>query len=281
MIYIYDIYIYICTYIYDIYIWYICMIYIYIYVIYIYMIYIYIWMIMMMMMMMIFPLTSQRVSGRRLWTPCPSRWWQLAKKNPAIGDLRMRIQIGFILAARYVYIKPMVYICLYMYIKKSTCIMCIYTWHCFFCWLCFKKCHKKRTSFSGNDGWNPVGNMEIQGLGGTHKSNPGNMTLCNLLMTLVEKVQHMLGQLSRHANGDMGSEANAGQHVSICFLGCVGLNPDGRLPGTKSSNLARQHVFSKKRMKQRASCNGTVKSTLQSKYWRCTRGAWPPLPHLP
>ena len=37
-------------------------------------------------------------------------------------------------------------------------------------------------------------------------------------MTLVEKVQHMLGQLSRHANGGMGSEANAGQHVSICFF---------------------------------------------------------------
>ena len=66
----------------------------------------------------------------------------------------------------------------------------------------------------------------------------------------------MLGQLSRHANRGMGSasieshEANAGQHVSIWFIGCVGINPAGRLPGTKSSNLARQHVFSKKLMKQ-------------------------------
>ena len=80
----------------------------------------------------------------------------------------MRIQIGFILAARYVYIKPMVYICTSIF-KKSTCIMCIYTCELFFVGCVFKKYHQKKDIIFRKQWLEPCWEHGNPGTGGTHR----------------------------------------------------------------------------------------------------------------
>ena len=111
----------------------------------------------MMMMMMIFPSTSPMSLRQEIVNSVSIPVMATGQKESASpsGAFSGRSEISgwesklVLYNARYLYIKPMVYICLYMYNIKKINMYYLYILHvnCFFCSLCFKNTTKKDIIF--------------------------------------------------------------------------------------------------------------------------------------